>query len=206
VQKRLPPDELPDGQAKLDLFRMTIEHLYQGGYQFIGMDHFAKPTDELAIAQRQSRLHRNFQGYTTKPEAELVSFGLTSISMLHDVYTQNYKGLKDYYRAIDQQQLPIEKGVRLHRDDIIRRDLIMELMCHFRLSKPMIEQKYSLEFDQYFHLEQADLQALAADGLVQLSKDEIQVTPVGRLLIRNIAAVFDAYLRDRILANFSRAI
>jgi oxygen-independent coproporphyrinogen-3 oxidase len=206
VQKNIPQDALPSGREKLEIFHMTIDELQRRGYQFIGMDHFAKPDDELAVAQREGHLHRNFQGYTTKQDAELVGFGLTSIGMLHDVYTQNYKRLRDYYRAIDEQRLPIEKGVRLHRDDIIRRDIIMELMCHFRLYKGAIARKYSLDFDDYFNLEQPDLKILQADGLIELSGDEITVTPPGRLLIRNIASTFDSYLRDRQLANFSRAI
>jgi len=131
---------------------------------------------------------------------------MTSISMLHDVYAQNHRRLKNYYRAIESRKLPLEKGIWLNRDDIIRRNAIVELMCHFQLDKQALAAKYYLDFDEYFALENADLQALEADGLVRIFLDRIEVTPTGRLLIRNIASVFDAYLRDRQVANFSRAI
>lgn len=206
VQKNIDEAALPSGQEKLEILQMAIAELTRSGYYYIGMDHFAKPDDELAVAQRNGLLKRNFQGYTTQPNAELLGFGLTSISMLHDAYIQNHKRLRDYYQAIDQELPPIEKGINLHRDDIIRREVIMQLMCHFGLSKTEIEAKYHLDFDAYFEPELADLKALEADGLVRLYADGIDVTPAGRLLIRNIAAVFDAYLRDRIIANFSRAI
>jgi oxygen-independent coproporphyrinogen-3 oxidase len=206
VQKNIPEQALPSPQEKLEILQMAIADLTRNGYFYIGMDHFAKPDDELTIAQHNGTLKRNFQGYTTQPDAELIGFGLTSISMLHDAYCQNHKRLQDYYQAIDYRQSPVEKGITLHRDDIIRREIIMQLMCHFGLSKHTIETKYHLHFDTYFAPELADLQALEADGLVRVFSNSIDVTPVGRLLIRNIAAVFDAYLRKQIPANFSRAI
>ncbi|MDX2213959.1 MAG: oxygen-independent coproporphyrinogen III oxidase [Oculatellaceae cyanobacterium bins.114] len=210
IQRRLPEEALPQTSEKLDMLQMTIEELTSNGYTYIGMDHFAKPTDELAIAQRDGQLHRNFQGYTTKPESDLVSFGMTSISMLHDVYVQNHKRLKDFYRAIDSDVLPIERGVSLSHEDIIRRTIIMELMCQFQLSKEALQEKYHLSFDQefddYFAREQPALNQLERDGLIEHSPNHIQVTPVGRLLIRNIAAVFDTYLEKRTTAGFSKAI
>jgi oxygen-independent coproporphyrinogen-3 oxidase len=210
IQRRIPQEALPSPAEKLDILRMTIEELTANGYVFIGMDHFAKPDDELAIAQRQGQLHRNFQGYTTQPESDLFGFGMTSISMLHDVYVQNYKSLKSYYRALDTGELPIEKGVKLNRDDIIRRTVIMELMCQFQLSPNELEEKYHLgfdiDFDEYFIREQYQLRRLEADGLVKFTSNGIEVTPVGRLLIRNIAAAFDVYLQKRELAGFSKAI
>jgi oxygen-independent coproporphyrinogen-3 oxidase len=214
VQKNIPEHALPSPQEKLEILQMAIANLTRNEYFYIGMDHFAKPDDELAIAQSNGTLKRNFQGYTTQPDTELLGFGLTSISMLHDAYFQNHKRLRDYYQAIDQQRPPVERGIHLHRDDIIRREIIMQLMCHFGLSKPEFETKYHLDFDTYFAPELINLQTLAADGLVRLFSRRIEVTPTGRLLIRNIAAVFDAYLRDRLasptenptIANFSRAI
>ncbi len=206
VQKNIAEDTLPSPQEKLEILQMAIADLTRNGYYYIGMDHFAKPDDELSFAQRNGDLKRNFQGYTTQPEAELLGFGLSSISMLHDAYFQNHRRLQDYYKAVDQQQPPIEKGINLHRDDIIRREIIMQLMCHFSLSKADVSAKYHLDFDTYFAPELADLKALEADGLLNIFADDIDVTPTGRLLIRNIAAVFDSYLRDRIIANFSRAI
>jgi len=210
VQRRIPQDALPKGSEKLDILQMAIEELTQNNYQFIGMDHFAKPNDELAIAQREGQLHRNFQGYTTKPESDLIGLGISSISMLHDVYVQNYKRLKEFYQAIDRRVLPIERGVSLNQDDVVRRTIIMELMCQFQLSKDDLAEKYHLSFDQdfeeHFAREQFELHQLESDGLLQLFHNRIQVTPAGRLLIRNIAAVFDTYLHQKTLTNFSKAI
>jgi oxygen-independent coproporphyrinogen-3 oxidase len=174
------------------------------------MDHFAKPNDELAIAQQAGELHRNFQGYTTQPESDLLGFGMTSISMLQDVYVQNHKRIGDFYRALDADQLPIDKGVRLTQDDLIRRTVIMELMCQFQLSVQDLEAKYhlgfDLEFNDYFAPVLPQLDALEADGLLKRWGDGIEVTPSGRLLIRNIAAVFDTYLGARTGNTFSKAI
>ncbi len=210
VQKRMPEAAMPSTATKLKILQQTIGQLTTNGYVFIGMDHFAKPNDELAIAQAAGQLHRNFQGYTTKPESDLLGFGMTSISMLQDVYIQNHKGLKDFYRSIDAQELPIERGVRLTQDDLIRRTVIMELMCQFQLSVQDLEAKYHLGFDldfnDYFASALPKLDALEADGLLKRWGDGIEVTPSGRLLIRNIAAVFDAYLIDRVQETFSKAI
>ncbi len=210
IQKRIPQSALPPASEKLRIMQMTIEELSSNGYVFIGMDHFAKPNDELAIAQREGELHRNFQGYTTQPESDLLSFGMTSISMLHDVYVQNHKRLKTYYKSIDRRELPIERGVKLSKDDIIRRTIIMELMCEFQLDKDEIEEKYHLSFDQdfeeYFAQEKYELRLLEIDGLIQLSPNHIQVTPTGRLLIRNIAAAFDTYLKKHQVEKFSKAV
>ncbi|MUG93607.1 oxygen-independent coproporphyrinogen III oxidase [Scytonema sp. UIC 10036] len=210
IQRRIPQDALPSADEKLKILQMAIEELTQHGYQYIGMDHFAKPNDELSVAQREGQLHRNFQGYTTKPESDLIGFGVTSISMLNDVYVQNHKRLKDFYRAIDAEELPIERGVTLNQDDIIRRTVIMELMCQFQLSPEDIEEKYhlgfDLDFETYFAREKFQLRQLEADGLIRLSPNYIKVTPTGRLLIRNIASVFDAYLKQNTPSSFSRAI
>lgn len=210
IQRQLPQDSLPLALEKLSILQMTIEELTANGYVFIGMDHFAKPDDELAIAQREGELHRNFQGYTTKPESDLLSFGMTSISMLQDVYVQNHKRLKRYYQAIDNREFPIERGVRLTKDDIIRRSIIMELMCQFQLDKHDVEEKYHLSFDmdfeEYFAQERYDLRLLEADGLIHISHNKIQVTPNGRLLIRNIASAFDKYLRNQQIGRFSKAV
>jgi oxygen-independent coproporphyrinogen-3 oxidase len=207
VQKNLPEAALPNASEKLAIFQMTIEDLQKAGYSFIGMDHFAKPNDELAIAQREGKLHRNFQGYTTKPDSELFAFGLTAISMLHDVYVQNHKRLGDYYKDLDAGKLPIEKGVKLaEADNILRREVIMELMCHFQLDKRKIEAKYNIDFDSYFSSEEQSLKSLEKDGLLRLLPDSIEVTSTGRLLIRNIAYTFDAYSRTRQQQKFSKAI
>ncbi|TVQ43316.1 MAG: oxygen-independent coproporphyrinogen III oxidase [Gloeocapsa sp. DLM2.Bin57] len=210
VQKNLPQAALPSAAEKLAILQMTITELTNNGYVYIGMDHFAKPNDELAIAQREGQLHRNFQGYTTKPESDLLGFGMTSISMLYDGYFQNQKRLRDYYQAIEQHKFPIERGVKLTHDDILRRTIIMELMCQFRLNQRDLEQKYHLGFDfdfeTYFRQEIPELKDLEADGLLTLSEEGIEVTPTGRLLIRNIAAVFDTYLKKQKTQTYSKAI
>jgi oxygen-independent coproporphyrinogen-3 oxidase len=210
IQKRMPESALPNAAEKLEIFQMTISQLTENGYVFIGMDHFAKPDDELAISQSSGKLHRNFQGYTTKPESDLLGFGITSISMLQDVYIQNHKRLKDFYRAIDLNELPIERGVRLNQDDLIRRSAIAELMCQFQLTVRDLEDKYHLGFDldfnDYFARELPQLDVLEADGLLKRWGDGIEVTPIGRLLIRNIASVFDIYLGSRQVEIFSKAI
>lgn len=210
IQRRIPYDALPSAEEKLDILQMTIATLTEAGYTFIGMDHFAKPDDELAIAQRQGQLHRNFQGYTTQPDSDLIGFGMTSIGMLNDVYTQNQKRLRDYYRAIDYQTLPIERGVTLDADDILRRSIIMELMCQFQVDRDVLAQKYGLSFkhslEAHFPQEYLDLRNLEADGLLTLMPNRITITPIGRLLVRNIASVFDRYLRAQTYNGFSKAV
>jgi oxygen-independent coproporphyrinogen III oxidase len=169
------------------------------------MDHFAKSNDELAIAQRNGTLKRNFQGYTTHAQTELFGFGATSISMLEDAYAQNHKELKDYYQTLAAGALPISKGIKLTPNDIIRRDVIMSIMSHFHLHKQDIEKKYYINFDEYFSEELEALKPLEADGLVNLSQNHIQITDIGRLLVRNIAVIFDTHTRMR-ETKFSRAI
>jgi oxygen-independent coproporphyrinogen-3 oxidase len=210
VQKKMPAAALPCAAEKLKIMEATIADLTAQGYRFIGMDHFAKPDDELAIAQQQGALHRNFQGYTTLPESDLLGFGITAISMLQDVYAQNPKTLKGFYHALNCDQLPIEKGFKLSQDDLIRRTVIKELMCQFKLSAQDLENKYHLGFDcdfnDYFAQELESLNSLEADGLLRRFGDGIEVTPRGRILIRNIAAIFDAYLAKQQNRVFSQAI
>lgn len=206
VQKNIAEKDLPLAEEKLKIWQMTIQELTHSGYVFIGMDHFAKPNDELAIAQRNRALKRNFQGYTTQPAAELFGFGATSISMLQDTYTQNHKQLKDYYQAIAAGCLPVNKGIKLHDDDILRRDVIMQIMSNFQLDKSEIASKYHINFDNYFGSEIAALQDLETDGLVQLLPETIKVTSLGRLLVRNIAVIFDTYTNKKITKKLSRTI
>ncbi|RAM53303.1 MAG: oxygen-independent coproporphyrinogen III oxidase [Hapalosiphonaceae cyanobacterium JJU2] len=205
IQKKIAKDALPAPEEKLEILKMTIEELTSNKYLFIGMDHFAKPHDELAIAQRNYTLKRNFQGYTTWAQAELFGFGATSVSMLEDAYAQNHKRLRDYYQAINEDILPIGKGIKLNADDILRRDVIMRLMSHAKLDKQEIEAQYHICFDEYFAQELAALQLLESDGLVSLSKNEIGITEIGRLLVRNIAVNFDAHRLTQ-EQKFSRAI
>lgn len=206
IQKRIDPTTLPDGATKLAILQRVIELLTSHGYRYIGMDHFAKPTDELAIAQEAGTLKRNFQGYTALPTADLIGFGLTSISMLQAAYAQNQKHLATYLSEIAAGQLATERGIQLHPEDLLRRQVIMELMCQFRVDKGAIARQFDLDFDTHFACELAALEELAADGLIHLGRDRLEVTPVGRLLIRNIAAVFDTYLQQKSGRTFSKAI
>jgi oxygen-independent coproporphyrinogen III oxidase len=205
TQKNIPQEALPGSQEKLEILRMTVEELTSNQYLFIGMDHFAKTNDELAIAQRNGTLKRNFQGYTTHAETELFGFGATSISMLEDAYAQNHKELKDYYQAMAAGVLPISKGIKLTPDDMIRRDAIMSIMSHFQLHKQDIENKYHISFDEYFCKELEALKPLELDGLVSLSTNYIQITDIGRLLVRNIAVIFDNHTITK-ETTFSRTI
>ena len=169
-KKKIDQATLPSPEEKLQIMEMTIEILTKHGHVLISMDHFAKPNDELAIAQSEGKLHRNFQGYTTKPESDLLGFGMTSISMLQNVYTQNHKGLQDFYKAIDAGKLAIERGVTLNADGILRRSIIMELMCQFELSQKEIEAKYHLtcvrNFRKYYAPERLKLRQLEATGAI----------------------------------------
>jgi oxygen-independent coproporphyrinogen III oxidase len=205
VQKNIPETALPVPQEKLEILQMTIEELTRSKYLFIGMDHFAKPEDELAKAQTKGYLQRNFQGYTTHSQAELFGFGVTSVSMLHEVYAQNNKQLKDYYQAIDAGMLPTYKGYKLNQEDILRRDVVMGIMSGRQIDKQEIEHKYKIYFDKYFAIEMQELLLLEDDGLVKLSNQFITITEIGRLLVRNIAVIFDShkFTRER---KLSRAI
>jgi len=205
-QRRINEEDLPSPQEKLDILQMTIETLTCAGYVYIGMDHFARPDDELAVAQRDGTLYRNFQGYSTHADCDLVGMGSTSIGMVGDSYGQNLKGLDEYYAAIDKGDLAVFRGVELTADDKLRREVITRLICHFYLEKAVIEHAYNIVFDDYFATEMAELATMQTDGLLQLGAGTIQVVPAGKLLIRNICMVFDRYLRERANQRFSKVI
>lgn len=195
--QRLIKDEwLPDRDTKLQLLKLSIDQLTEAGYVYIGMDHFAKPQDELTRALQEGTLYRNFQGYSTHAGIDLFAFGISGIGMLSDLYIQNHKNLTEYYDSLDREELPVCKGLALNDDDQVRREVITTLMCHFNLEKAAIEEKYELLFDDYFSTALAQLKNLEQDGLVELRPDRINVTSAGRLLIRNIAMCFDAYLTN----------
>ncbi|WP_457565170.1 oxygen-independent coproporphyrinogen III oxidase [Caldithrix abyssi] len=207
--QRLIKDEwLPGPEEKLELLKLSIETLTSSGYVYIGMDHFAKPNDELTIAMNEGTLYRNFQGYSTHAGLNLFAIGITSISMLSDLYVQNVKKLEPYYELLDAGHLPVYKGVELNEDDILRREVITELMCNFRLQKEKIEKKYGVVFDEYFADALQNLAPMQDDGLIELHADHLQVTTMGRLLIRNIAMQFDYYLmkREGNKPQFSRTV
>ncbi len=206
-QRRIHEDDLPEPQVKLDILSMAVDKLTSAGYMYIGMDHFAKPEDELAIAQRQGRLHRNFQGYSTHSDCDLIALGVSSIGKIGPTYSQNYRELDGYYGALDRGQLPIMRGMELNADDLVRRAIIQALMCHFEISKSSFNIAYLIDFDSYFATELAELLEYEREGLLEISKDWISVTPKGRMLIRNICMVFDRYLRTRTEhARYSKVI
>ncbi|MBI1889464.1 MAG: oxygen-independent coproporphyrinogen III oxidase [Burkholderiales bacterium] len=193
-QRRIAEEDLPSADTKLDMLALCIKRLTEAGYVYIGMDHFAKPTDDLAVAQREGRLHRNFQGYSTHADADLVSCGVSAISAMGNTYSQNVKTLDEYYARLDAGELPISRGIKLGMDDILRRTIIQMLMCHFELSVDAVEDLFPISFHSYFASELEKLRAFEADGLVTVDQDRIFVPLKGRLLIRNICMVFDRYL------------
>jgi len=206
-QRRIDEAELPLAEDKLALLVMAIEHLTGAGYLYIGMDHFAKADDDLAVAQRQGRLHRNFQGYSTHADCDLIAFGVSAIGKVGPTYAQNVKTLDQYYDILDRGELPIQRGIQLTADDLLRRSVIQALMCHFMLSAESIEQTYLIKFDSYFARELEELRELESVGLVTVSENWITITPRGRLLVRAVCAVFDKYLRaDRTSSRYSRVI
>ncbi len=206
IQKHIDPKTLPSPEEKLNILEMVIEKFQDAGYVYIGMDHFAKPTDELAIAQKEGKLWRNFQGYTTKKGVELIGIGATSIGMLYDSYFQNYKTLRDYNNAIDSGRLATFRGYILNDDDFIRREVIMDIMCNLGVEFEKIEKMFNIKFEDYFEKELEELKELEEDGLIEIKNRKIKITPVGRMLIRNVAMVFDVYLRNKKELKFSRTI
>jgi oxygen-independent coproporphyrinogen-3 oxidase len=196
-QRRIHEQDLPKPQTKLEILDMAVNKLTEAGYVYIGMDHFAKPEDELAIAQRQGRLHRNFQGYSTHSDCDLVALGLSAIGKIGPTYSQNYRELEDYYEALDRDVLPIMRGMELDADDLLRRAIIQALMCHFEISKDSFSSEFQIHFDSYFSTELNELLDYEKEGLLSLCPQRISVTPKGRMLIRNICMVFDKYLRTR---------
>ena len=195
-QRRINEAELPASSIKLDILQHTITKLTGAGYVYIGMDHFALPSDELAQAQQNGSLHRNFQGYSTHDDIDLLALGVSAIGKVGASYSQNVRDEEQYFALLDAGQLPLFRGVELNSDDSLRRALIQQLMCHFQLDYAAIKREWGIDFTMYFSAEQGPLQELAALGLVELSQNALTITPAGRLLVRNVAMVFDRYLRE----------
>ncbi|WP_257325277.1 oxygen-independent coproporphyrinogen III oxidase [Pseudoalteromonas rhizosphaerae] len=208
AQRKIKDADLPSAHDKLTMFKNTLEQMSNAGYQFIGMDHFAKTSNELAIAQNSQQLHRNFQGYTTHGDCDLLGLGVSSISQIGTAILQNQKELKHYYHAIDNQLgSAISKGMKLDNDDVIRADVIKQLICHFELNMQSIANSYQLDFKDYFASSLQALEPLIADGMVTINADLITVTARGNLFIRIICMCFDAHLQKQINATlFSRVI
>ncbi|WP_432698625.1 oxygen-independent coproporphyrinogen III oxidase [Marinobacterium sp. YM272] len=193
-QRHIKAEDLPSPETKLHILQSTIERLLAAGYVYIGMDHFAKPDDELALAQANGQLHRNFQGYTTHSDCDLVAMGVSAISQIGDVYYQNEHEISAYGQAVADRGHAVRRGVKLSADDHIRRAVITRLICHFELDMQRIEAEFAIDFRHYFHKELDSLAQFADDGLVSLDSHQIRVTDAGRLLIRRICMAFDAYI------------
>ncbi len=206
-QRRIDIDALPAPETKLAILALAIERLGAAGYTYIGMDHFAKPTDELAVAQEERKLHRNFQGYSTKPDCDMLAFGISAIGKVGASYIANVKTLDEYYERLDTGALPVMRGVELNADDLIRRDVIQKLMCNFELDYAALGAHYGIPFAEYFAPDLASLVPLATDELVELTDHDLKVTMRGRLLVRTIAMHFDRYLCEaQQKAQYSRVI
>ncbi|MEI7613807.1 MAG: oxygen-independent coproporphyrinogen III oxidase [Betaproteobacteria bacterium] len=206
-QRRILESDMPSADSRLQILALAIRKLTDAGYVFIGMDHFAKPDDELAIAQREGRLHRNFQGYSTHSDCDMLSFGISSISKVGPSYFQNVKTLDEYYDLLDQSALPVFRGIELDADDILRRAIIQSLMCHFELSFAAVEAVHGIAFSSYFAAELEALREMVDAGLVQIDDQRIVVLPAGRMLVRAISMLFDKHLQaDRESKRYSKVI
>ncbi|MEW7859948.1 oxygen-independent coproporphyrinogen III oxidase [Pseudomonas chlororaphis] len=205
-QRRINSHELPEPAEKLQMLQRTIEQLTAAGYRYIGMDHFALPDDELAIAQEESTLQRNFQGYTTHGHCDLIGLGVSAISQIGDLYCQNSSDLTQYQNLLGGAQLATSRGLVCNQDDRVRRAVIQQLICNFSLDFEAIEQQFNIDFRGYFDDLWPQLQAIAEDGLITLSNEGIEVLPAGRLLVRSVCMVFDTYLEQQNRQRFSRVI
>lgn len=205
-QRRINETDLPSAEEKLEILQLIIERLTGAGYRYIGMDHFAKPDDELAIAQDKGGLYRNFQGYSTHADCDLIAMGITAISKVGNCYSQNVRSIDEYDQALEAGHLPVLRGIVLNEDDRIRRHVITQLMCHFRLDYMQLKNDQGITFNQYFSKEIATFVEMENDGLVKLNDKQMVVLPAGRLLIRNICMVFDRYLKQSNNQRFSKVI
>ncbi|MEM6709038.1 MAG: oxygen-independent coproporphyrinogen III oxidase [Pseudomonadota bacterium] len=205
IQRQIRSKELPEAETKLTLLRTAIEQFESAGYVYLGMDHFAKRSDSLVIAGNSGTLQRNFMGYSTHADCDLLALGVSAIGAAGSLYTQNHKTLNDYYGAIDSGRLPLAKGLVMTDDDRVRRYVIQSLMCRMALCKHDFEDRFGLSFDAYFAAEAKELQRHEAQGLLRLAEDRIEVTDIGRFFIRNICMTFDAYLKQS-EARFSKTI
>lgn len=205
-QRRISADDLPSPADKLAMLQSSIEQLTRAGYRYIGMDHFALPDDELAIAQEEGTLQRNFQGYTTHGHCDLIGLGVSAISQIGDLYSQNDSDIASYQQSLGNGQLATRRGLHCNADDRLRRAVIQQLICHFELRFADIEQAHGVVFRDYFAALWPELEQLARDGLISLDEQGIEVRPAGRLLVRSLCMLFDRYLNDQVRQRFSRVI
>ncbi len=207
AQRQLNAEDLPSAETKLALLQLAIERLTDAGYVYIGMDHFALPDDELALAQQRGSLHRNFMGYTTHADSDLIGLGVSAIAHIGSTFSQNPRDLPGWQSALDEGRLPVFRGMRMSEDDRLRADLIQQLMCQAEIPIAALERRYNIDFEAYFADDLERLRPLQDDGLVFKARERILVTARGRMLLRNIAMCFDRYLhRSSEAPRFSRAI
>ncbi len=204
-QRRINAEDLPTPAQKLEIFQLTMERLQQAGYVYIGMDHFALEGDSMVKAQQEGTLQRNFQGYSTHADTDLVAIGVSSIASIGDSYSQNSSDMETYRELLQSGQLPVVRGIQLKDEDRLRKQVINQLICHFRLDFTKIEQQWDIRFTKHFARELEQLQGMVADDLVEIDDEGIRVKPRGRLLIRNVCMVFDEYLRHTVV-QFSKVI
>ena len=206
-QRRIHAEDLPPAADKLLMLSSAMRILMQAGYVYVGMDHFALPEDALAIAKRQGRLHRNFQGYSTQPDCDLIALGVSAIGHVGATHSQNVKTLAEYYDLLDQGHLPIQRGMGVSRDDLVRRTVIMALMCQGRVLFESVELAHLIDFKTYFASELQALQHMQAQGLLSMDSHGIEVSELGWFFVRGVAMVFDKYLQtDRHRSRFSKII
>jgi oxygen-independent coproporphyrinogen-3 oxidase len=197
AQKRIITSELPNAAERIALLQLAIETLTTVGYVYIGMDHFALPTDGLSLAKQSGTLHRSFQGYTTHAKRDLVALGVSAIGHIGDLYLQNLKTLKDYDAAVDRGVLPTQRGVHISAEDRVRAEIIQQIMCLGYIDIDRIEAQFGMVFSEHFGAEMSRLQGMESDGLVTLFPERVELTATGRFLMRNVAMVFDEYLAAR---------
>jgi len=206
-QRRINVNELPDGSTKVAMLAHALEVLVGAGYVYVGMDHFALPDDALAVAKRQGRLHRNFQGYSTRPDCDLIALGVSSIGRIGNTYSQNAKTLDTYYELLDQGRFPVMRGLTLTRDAMLRRTVIMALMCQGAVEFEVVSSAWMIDFARYFAAELRALQPLAQEGLLDVDAQGIRVSDKGWFFVRAIAMVFDSYLQEDLSRErFSRIL
>ena len=206
-QRRINEDELPSPQEKLDILQQTIDMLQNTGYVYIGMDHFAKADDELVKAQQNGSLYRNFQGYSTNADCDVIAMGITAIGRIGDNYSQNTRELETYEKLVNEGTIPVFRGLELEPDDLLRKEVINQIMCYFRLDIAKLETKWGVDFSDYFEREFENLRVMEKDGLIKMTREYIEVLPAGRLLARSVCMEFDRYLQEKELQQrFSKVI
>ena len=205
AQRLIRPEDMPPPERKMELLELTIRRLTDAGYVYIGMDHFALPDDELTLARANGTLQRNFQGYSTHGDTDLIGLGVSSIGKVGDSYSQSVKLLSEYYQRLDQNRLPVQRGYTLSADDVLRREVILALMCHNRVDFAPFERAHGIVFREYFADALAQLKEMVEDGLVEIHDDAIVLLPQGQLMMRNVAMTFDAYLGKQTV-RFSRTV